>query len=202
MQTFEICWFEFPLIRDDHTRPALPAARSHVLQHSSDNSVRPPLPPLLLAIRFLRKLRCLICHDREMPLVYRVDHDARIVLAVGSGIITHADVFAYQTDVWSRPDVAGYDELVDMSLVTDIVVQSGDRVRDLATLSATMDDKSTTSRFAIVAQTDVAFGLGRMYQTYRALDRRSTKDVGVFRTMREAQTFLGRDTPLVMPELP
>jgi hypothetical protein len=143
-----------------------------------------------------------MCHDGEMPLVYRVDHDARIVLALGTGIITGADVFAYQTDVWSRPEVAGYDELVDMSLVTDIIAPTGDKVRDLATLSATMDHKSTTSKFAIVAQTDVAFGLGRMYQAYRELDRRSTKEVGVFRTMREAQIFLGRDTPLVMPELP
>ena len=134
-----------------------------------------------------------------MPLAYRIDHDARIVLAVGSGIVTHADVFAYQTEVWSRPEVAGYDELVDMSLVTDVVA-SGDGARDLAALSATMDDKDTTSRFAIVAQTDIAFGLGRMYQTYRALDRRSTKEVGVFRTMREALAFLRRDTPPVMPE--
>ena len=47
---------------------------------------------LLRVIRFLRKLRSLLCHDGEMPLVYRADHDARIVLAVGSGIITHDDV--------------------------------------------------------------------------------------------------------------
>jgi hypothetical protein len=137
-----------------------------------------------------------------MPLVYRIDHDARVVLAVGNGVITDADVFGYQKEVWSRPDVAGYDELVDMSLVTEIIVPSGDRVRDLATLSATMDEKGTTSRFAIVAPADVTFGLGRMYQSYRALDRRSTKEVGVFRTMREALAFLRRETTLAMPELP
>jgi len=136
-----------------------------------------------------------------VPLVYRIDHDARVVVAVGSGTITDADVFGYQTAVWSRPDVAGYDELVDMSLVTGIIVPSGERVRDLAALSATMDDRNTSSRFAIVAHTDIAFGLGRMYQTYRALDRRSTKEVGVFRTMGEALAFLRRDRPLVMPEL-
>jgi len=137
-----------------------------------------------------------------MPFVYRVDHDARMVLAVGTGVITDADVFGYQKDVWSRPDVAGYDELVDMSLVTEIVVPSGDRVRDLATLSATMDDKTAKSKFAIVAPADVAFGLGRMFQAYRELDRRSTKEVGVFRTKRDALAFLRRDTALVMPELP
>jgi hypothetical protein len=138
-----------------------------------------------------------------MPFVYRVDHEARVVLVVGRGVITDSDVFGYQKEVWSRPDVVGFDELVDMSLVTEIIVPSGDRVRDLATLSATMDDKNTKSRFAIVAPADVAFGLGRMYQAYRTLDRRSTKEVGVFRTMREALAFLRReDATFEMPKLP
>ena len=137
-----------------------------------------------------------------MPLAYRVDHEHRVVLAVGTGVITDTDVFGYQREAWSQPDVAGYDELVDMTLVTEIIVPSGDRVRDLATLSATMDDKGTTSRFAIVARADVAFGLGRMFQAYRSLDRRSTKEVGVFRTMREALAFLKRDGVLAMPEVP
>jgi hypothetical protein len=66
-----------------------------------------------------------------------------------------------------------------------------------------MDDKNTKSRFAIVAPADVAFGLGRMYQAYRTLDRRSTKEVGVFRTMREALAFLRReDATFEMPKLP
>jgi hypothetical protein len=137
-----------------------------------------------------------------MPIAYRVDHEHRVVLAVGTGVITDADVFGYQREVWSRPDVSGFDELIDMSLVTEIIVPSSDRVRDLATLSATMDEKGTTSRFAIVAPADVAFGLGRMYQAYRGLDRRSTKEVGVFRTMREALAFLQRDNALAMPEVP
>jgi len=50
-----------------------------------------------------------------MPLAHRIDHRPRLVIARASGTLTDEEVFAYQKDVWSRPDVAGYDELVDMT---------------------------------------------------------------------------------------
>jgi hypothetical protein len=64
-----------------------------------------------------------------------------------------------------------------MSQVEGIVQPSADRIRQLAGLSAEMDVRSRTSRFAIVAPTDFAFGLGRMFDGYRNLDERSTKKV-------------------------
>jgi hypothetical protein len=54
-----------------------------------------------------------------------------------------------------------------------------------------MDQPRTSTKFAIVAPDDLAFGLGRMYGAYRRLDERSTKEVGVFRTVAEALAFLG-----------
>ena len=52
---------------------------------------------------------------------------------------------------------------------------------------------------AVVASENTAFGLGRMFQAYRELDRRSTKEVGIFRTMEEALAFLSLDHPPEMP---
>jgi hypothetical protein len=137
-----------------------------------------------------------------MPIVYRVDHEAHVVIAAGHGVLTDADVFGYQQEVWGRSDVAGYDELVDMTQVTQIALPSVDRVQDLAQLSIRMDDKYSRSRFAIIAPTDIAFGLGRMFQAFREMDRSSTKQVGVFRTMEEALSFLQIDHPLELPKLP
>lgn len=125
-----------------------------------------------------------------MPIAYEIDHQRRLVTARAQGTLTHEDIMAYQRDVWSRADVNGYNELVDMSRVAHIDLKSIDRVRELAKISAGMDSPSTASRFAIVAPTGEAFGLGRMYQTYRSLDERSTKEVGVFRTLDEALAFL------------
>jgi hypothetical protein len=126
-----------------------------------------------------------------MPIEYEIDFDRRLVLARGIGTFTDRDVFDYQREVWSRPEVSGFDELVDMTEVQHIALPSTGRVRDLAWLAALMDAPVKTSKFAIVAPTDVAFGLGRMYEAYRGSEPRSTKSVGVFRTMKEALEFLG-----------
>src|SRR5262249_8448911 len=115
-----------------------------------------------------------------MPISYRVDHARRVVFATGSGTLTAADVLGYHGEVWSRPDLRGYDEVMDMTGVEQIVVPSADRVRELAKLSANMD-AAMNSKFAIVAPATLAYGLGRMFQTYRAMETRSTKEVGVFR---------------------
>lgn len=125
-----------------------------------------------------------------MPIEYEIDHERRRVLAKSLGTLTDEDVFRYQADVWSRPDVAGYDELMDMSAVGDIVVPSATRVRELAELAARMDGRSQPARFAIFAPSDLAFGLGKMFESFRDVMPHGTKRVGVFRSMDEALAFL------------
>jgi hypothetical protein len=125
-----------------------------------------------------------------VPIEYCVNHKQRIVVAWVIGSFSAQDMLIYQHEVWSRPDVAGYDELVDMTDVREFVHPTPERIRELALLSASMDVLSGGGKFAIVAPRDLAFGLGRMYETYRALEPRSTKEVGVFRTRPEALAFL------------
>lgn len=128
-----------------------------------------------------------------MPISYEIDHDRRLVTASARGTLTHEDVFGYQQEVWSRADLAAYDELIDMSEVGRIALDSTDDVRKLAQLSASMDGRSPGSALAILAPNDFAFALGRMFEIYRGLDDRSTKRVGVFRTMADALAFLRRE---------
>lgn len=126
-----------------------------------------------------------------MPIEVTIDHAHRLVTATGRGTLTGEDVFGYQRDVWSRQDVRGYNELMDMRAVERIDLRSIDNMRALAELSASMDAPAQPSKFAIVATTDESFGLGRMYETYRRLEGKSTKEVGVFRSLNEALEFLG-----------
>jgi len=126
-----------------------------------------------------------------VPIEYRIHYEHRIVIARGRGAFTTADVFGYQREVWSREDVAGFNELVDMTAVTEIVTASAERMRELASLSAGMDPSGGSAKMAIVAPQDIAFGLGRMYETYRSLEPASKKEVSVFRTISEALAFLG-----------
>jgi hypothetical protein len=126
-----------------------------------------------------------------MPIEYRIDPLRRLVLGRGLGKMTDSDIFGYQQELASQPDIAGYDELFDMTEVQEIALPSVSRVRDLAVLSAATDSPTSMARFAIVAPDKLSYGLGRMYQAYRELDPRSTKRVEVFHTLAEALVFLG-----------
>jgi hypothetical protein len=126
-----------------------------------------------------------------MPITFRIDTEHRRVIATATGTLTDQDVFGYQRDVWSRPEIAGFDELVDVTGVehVELPLPAGERMRELASMSSAMD-ADRPSRLAIVAPGDFAFGLGRMYGAYRESDRRSTKEVRVFRTTAEALAWL------------
>jgi len=49
-----------------------------------------------------------------MPIIHTIDHGRRIVVARWQGTVTEADLFAYQQEAWARPEVAGFNELINM----------------------------------------------------------------------------------------
>jgi hypothetical protein len=128
-----------------------------------------------------------------MPIDVTIDRSNRLVIARARGVMSGEDVVNYQRTVWTRPDVAGYDELVDMSDATDVAAPSpaGANFQALAAESAAVDLPGKPTKFAIVAKGDHAFGLARMYQIYRELETKGTKQVRVFRTLPEALAYLG-----------
>ncbi len=136
-----------------------------------------------------------------MPLAFRLDRDAHVIVAAAYGTVTDEQVFEYQREISSREDTIGYDELVDVTHMKEIALPSTDRVRDLAVVAAGADASRGSSRLAIVAPGDLAFALGRMFQTNRELDPRSKREVGVFRTTKEALAFLRIDHPLPLPKM-
>jgi len=136
-----------------------------------------------------------------MPLAFRLDREAHVIVAAAYGTVTDEQVFDYQREISSRDDTIGYDELVDVTNIKEIALPSTDRVRDLAHVAAGTDALRGSSRLAIVAPGDLAFALGRMFQTNRELDPRNRREVGVFRSTKEALAFLRIDHPLPLPKM-
>jgi hypothetical protein len=126
-----------------------------------------------------------------MPLDYRIDRERRVVFATATRTLSDEDVFIYQREAWSRSDLVGYDEVVDLSLVEDLVLSSSDRVRALAELAMAMEVPGASSRLAIVAPHDLAYGFARMFETYRTMSPSGGKVVSVFRSMKAALDWLG-----------
>ncbi|MBP2668422.1 MAG: hypothetical protein H6Q80_624 [Deltaproteobacteria bacterium] len=127
-----------------------------------------------------------------MPIEYHIDHGRRLVLASASGKLTAEDFFNYQRNVWSLPEVRGFNELVDMSKVEEILSPTYERISELAKLSADMDDRTIATKFAIVASDTFAYGIGQLYEAFRNVNPLSTKKVGVFRNIQEAMDWIGQ----------
>ena len=132
-----------------------------------------------------------------MPITYEIDHDRKLVRARIAGTFSRDDALQYQKHVWSLPEVRGYNQLIDASEMghVDIPFPSADAMRELSSLAASMDDPTVKTRFAIVATSAFAYGLARMYATYRALDARSTRSVSVFRSVEDAMVWLEAEEP-------
>src|SRR5262245_29895406 len=125
-----------------------------------------------------------------MPITYQIDHTRRLVDARAHEVLTDEDFFHYQREVWGRSDVIGYNEIVDMSNVSSLAIESMNRIRQLADLSAGMDLPNILSKFAIVASDALSYDLGHRYEAYRALHAKSTKQVRVFGAREDALRWL------------
>ena len=128
-----------------------------------------------------------------MPISFRVDRARRLRYATATGVITDADLLTILGAVLDDPDYdASLDQLFDGSGIEGLDV-STEAVREIAQRLGVADraiPEGVRPKTAIVAPTDAAFGLARMYQTYRGLEA-PRKDYLVCRTIEEARAWLG-----------
>ena len=67
-----------------------------------------------------------------MPIKYQIDREKRLVVATPEGLLSDADMFEYQRTVWSQAELKGYNELFDVTGVTQLESVTEERVADLA----------------------------------------------------------------------
>jgi hypothetical protein len=116
-----------------------------------------------------------------MPCAYRIDKDLKSVTSRWTGTATDVDVQRYREDLLNDPEFdRSYDQLIDFSDVTAFRV-----TLKLIQTVARNRIFGETSRTAIVAPEDVAFGSSRAFQAYSA-----SHVVMVFRDLEEARRWL------------
>jgi hypothetical protein len=131
-----------------------------------------------------------------MPLTYRIDQHAGLVVSRGAGLVTDQDVIEKEHALLADPGARSCRfELVDLREVGQFEVSS-ETMRKLAQMHAETAEGFRKSRVAIIALSDATFGMWRMYQ---ALVEGSGLDVRVFRETNEARNWLGVDPKVEVP---
>ena len=121
---------------------------------------------------------------RNLPLFYKIDKQRKLVMTTGSGVLTMADSLAHQDRLSKDADFSReFSQLMDLTHVTGVALSTED-IRTLAKTAVF----SPKSRRAILVDTDLKFGLARMFETFR--DFHGEKGIRVFRNLDEALTWV------------
>ena len=119
-----------------------------------------------------------------MPASFHIDVERRLILSSATDVVTEEDLTQHRQRLVTDPDFDSHlNQLWDFTEVTEIRMTSAD-VRKLA------DYRSfeTGVQRAIVASTDVSFGLARMFQS---MHDTAPEQLRVFRSRSEAEAWLG-----------
>jgi hypothetical protein len=123
-----------------------------------------------------------------MANYYEIDKERRLITSTASGVITLPEIWAHQEKLDKDPDFdPSFAQLLDVTQVTKLKLSSEDvrRVAESNTLS-------TNPRLAIVATSNLVYGMARMFQIFREM--KGEEKTRVFRDRDEALAWvLGKD---------
>ena len=121
-----------------------------------------------------------------MPAEFKIDDERGLIVSRAFGRVTDEDLQRHQQVL--RADAAfdpRYDQLWDFLDVTEIAV-SDEAIREFARARSFEPE----ARRALVAGSDLGFGLARMFAT---LHDDAPEEVQVFRSLEEARAWLGTE---------
>lgn len=129
-----------------------------------------------------------------MPASYTIDKERRLVLSVGTGLLTREDLWGHMERLSEDPNFdPTFCQLLDFTRVTGLDVEP-ENVRQLAQRNVFWQQ----SRRSFVVTNDLQFGLARMFEIHR--DLAGEKGIRVFRTFVEAVDWLSAGVVAEAPE--
>jgi predicted HAD superfamily Cof-like phosphohydrolase len=128
-----------------------------------------------------------------MPAQHNIDNNCRLITTLWFGGAVDSELIEaltkYQQDIKSQPKYFSHNEIVDFGQASSFKL-SNQGIMTLAHLATNTDSQGVKTKLAIVVNNSLAYGLGRMYVTYRSLVPRGIKDVRVFMSYHDALEWI------------
>ena len=128
-----------------------------------------------------------------MNATHKIDSELRIIFTHWKGEASGESMMAalndYQQTLLSDHALLHYHELVDFSGITDVKL-STEEIIQLGRLASNLDPQTGKHKLALVVGSNLAYGLARMYASYRNAGKKSAKKIAVFREYDPALEWL------------
>ena len=124
-----------------------------------------------------------------MPAKHHIENKAQLIITRWSGEAIDIDfieaIKKYQRDIQTHPDYINYNEVVDLSKVTNIKLTTAG-LKNIGKVASRTDQAENKRKLAFIVSSNKAFFFARMYAMFRSLFRNSNKDIRVFNNESEA----------------
>jgi hypothetical protein len=122
----------------------------------------------------------------SMPVAYEIDHERSLIRTRCFGVTTLDEINTHFGELRSQPNMPeGLDVLLDLTQMVN--APERDQLRTVAGEVKDLTPKLRWGAIAIVAPTDLLFGMSRMFGIFSEGHFANT---GVFRTIAEAERWL------------
>lgn len=124
-----------------------------------------------------------------MSATHHINHDARIIVTSWEGIASDNAIIEaldnYQKNIQNHPDYINYNEIIDTTHASKIKLTTKG-LNTLGKLASKTDPNQPNKKLAIIVNSNLAFGLARMYVTYRSFSKKANKIIRIFKNEKDA----------------
>jgi len=124
-----------------------------------------------------------------MPAHHHIDSKTQLIITTWEGEARDIEFIEalkkYQKDIQNHTDYILYNEVVDLSNVTNIKITT-EGIKTIALIASNTDKENSNRKLALIVSSNLAYGLAKMYEAYRNFSKNACKEICVFRDENDA----------------
>ena len=128
-----------------------------------------------------------------MPIKHHINHESHLILTSVMGEASDVEfihaIEKYQKDIKNRPDYLNFNEIVDLSAVTNMQITTRG-IMTISSIASEADREGEQTKLALIVNSSLAYGMARMYCMYRSFNPKANKDVRVFKNKSDAYQWI------------
>lgn len=128
-----------------------------------------------------------------MPAETKIDHNDQLIRTTWSGDATDDELFhvinSYLQEIKSKPDYNLYNEIVDFRDVGKINISTMG-LEQISKVAVSSEQPEISTKLAFIVKSDLAYGMIRMYTSYRNLISKGNKQIKVFKNESDAHQWI------------